>query len=195
MEFEEMQVIWDSQNNEPLFAINQAALHKKIQSKSAKVNRTLNMVDWVMIGANLLAGILLIVVNFIEDSKPFEYVLPLLYLFFIGVVVYRRLNRKQESVKFEPTIRGDLDHAIWQTDYLIRQGQSILIWYLLPIMTVAFITLALNSSWLWAIGMVVVVVPFTYFGSRWEIKKFYLPKKRELEALRQTLIEAEAPPK
>lgn len=195
MEFEEMKVIWDSQNNEPLFAINQGALHKTIQSKGAKVNRTLNIVDWVMMGVNLFVGLFLIAINVANDGEPFEFLLPILYLFFFGIVIYRRFSRRQESVKFEPTIRGDLDHAIWQTDYLIRQGQSILVWYLLPLMVAASIMLVLSSEWIWAIGLIVVVLPMSYFGSRWEINKFYMPKKRELEALRQTLIDAEASPK
>lgn len=192
MEFEEMKVIWDSQNNEPLYAIDQDALHKKIQSKGEKVNRTLNIVDWVMMGVNLFVGIFLIAINIANDSDPFDFLLPILYLFFFGIVIYRRFNRRQESVKFEPTIRGDLDHAIWQTDYLIRQGRSILVWYLFPLMAVASVTLVLNSDWIWALGLIAVVLPLSYFGSRWEINKFYMPKKRELEALRETLIDAEA---
>jgi hypothetical protein len=61
-------------------------------------------------------------------------------------------------------------------------------------MGVAFITLLINSGWLWAFGLLAVVVPVIYFGSRLEIEKFYLPKKRELEALRQTLVAVETPP-
>ncbi|CAN5476260.1 hypothetical protein BH18VER2_BH18VER2_14890 [soil metagenome] len=34
MEFAEMKVIWDSQNEEPLYAMNEAALHATVQRRT-----------------------------------------------------------------------------------------------------------------------------------------------------------------
>ena len=79
MEFEDMKLIWDSQNNEPLYAINQEALYRKIQSKGRSITRTLDIVDVMMIGVNLLVGIILIVDSLLENGAAYEFVLPVLY--------------------------------------------------------------------------------------------------------------------
>ena len=38
MEFDELKKIWDSQNNEVLYAINEKALHDRIRTKKGRLN-------------------------------------------------------------------------------------------------------------------------------------------------------------
>ena len=124
MEFDEMKLIWDSQNNEPMFAINQEALHNRIQDKGRSVASSLNKFDWLMIGMNLLVGIVLLVDTFREGGAGFEYVLPALYLLFFAYSIYRRYAHKQEVRQFAPTVLGDLDKALWRVNYLMRQNRK-----------------------------------------------------------------------
>jgi hypothetical protein len=191
MEFDEMKLIWDSQNNEPLYAINQEALNRKIQHKSKSVSRALDFVDVMMIAVNLLVGILLIVDNWLESGQTYEYVLPVLYLGFFVYALYRRFARKQEVIGFDETILGKLEKAIWQAEYLIKQSSSMMIWYMLPTLLVVNVTLFLNENGWMGLALTAVVLPLTYFGGRWEVQKFYMPKKRELEALREILLQAD----
>ena len=53
------------------------------------------------------------------------------------------------------------------------------------------VTLFLNGNGWMGLALTAVVLPLTYFGGRWEVQKFYMPKKRELEALRETLLQAD----
>jgi hypothetical protein len=191
MEFDEMKLIWDSQNNEPLYAINQEALNRKIQHKSKSVTRTLDFVDVMMIAVNFLVGILLIVDNWLESGQTYEYVLPVVYLGFFVYALYRRFARKQEVIGFDETILGKLGKAIWQAEYLIKQSSSMMIWYMLPTLLVVNVTLFLNENGWMGLALTAVVLPLTYFGGRWEVQKFYMPKKRELEALREILLQAD----
>lgn len=195
MEFEDMKLIWDSQNNEPLYAINQEVLHNRIQDKGKSVTRLINRFDLLMVGVNLLVGVILIVDAFRENGAAYEYVLPVLYIAFFFYSLYRRYARHQDSGVFEPTILGDLEKAIWQVDYLIKQTRDMIWWYLLPILLVAFTTILLNSNSyrgrVISIVGLVVAVPICYYGSRWEANKCYLPKKRELESLQEMLLQAE----
>lgn len=194
MEFDEMKLIWDSQNNEPLFAIDREALHRQIQHKEKSVSHTLDIIDVVMIAINLLVGIVLIVDTWVEGGALYEYVLPALYLAFFVYAIYRRFSRKQGAEEFDTTILGELNRSIWQADYLIKQSGSMPFWYLLPLMVVLNVTMFLNGKLWAALLLTVVVLPLAYFGGRWEVRKFYLPKKRELEALRETLLQAEEGP-
>ena len=52
MEFEEMKKIWDTQNNEPMYAINEAALHQRIR---AKRNRAKWNADFTEVGLVVIA--------------------------------------------------------------------------------------------------------------------------------------------
>jgi hypothetical protein len=191
MEFDEMKLIWDSQNNEPLFAINQEVLNRKIQHKSKSVSRALDIVDVMMILVNLVVGIILIVDTVQENGHLFEYVAAIVYLAFFAYALYRRFARRQEVKEFDATILAKLDQAIWESEYLIKQSSSMVFWYLVPIMLVANVTMILNSQTVWAVLLTMVVLPLAYFGGRWEVRKCHLPKKRELESLREILLQAE----
>lgn len=190
MEFEDMQLIWDSQNNERLYAINEDALFKEVQRKSNAISRKLNKIDLIMIGVNLVAGIALLIDSFLDNDAAYEYIVPIAYLAFFGLMIYRRITRRRRSAQFPPTMLGELEKGMWEIDYLIKQSRSMLWWYLLPIYLVISITAVFNGNWWIFILLMAIFFPLTYFGSRWEVGKFYAPKKRELEALKKTLVES-----
>ncbi len=191
MEFEDMQVIWNSQNNEKLYAINEAALYEKIKRKGKSVNRLLESSQLVMIGVNLLVGIFLMIDAWRDNGQGYEYILPAMYLAYsIGAVVFRLVRRK-EQVRFEETMLGELDKAIWQADYLIKQGYTLIKWYLFPLMLAASGSMLLNSKPFWALGTFIFMGAASYASHYWEIERCYVPKKRELEGLREKLVEPE----
>src|SRR5262249_12101966 len=61
MEFSEMKMIWDSQNEEPLYAMNEAALHSIVQQKNREWNRCLARCFAIEIGVGLVCGLLILV--------------------------------------------------------------------------------------------------------------------------------------
>ena len=191
MGFEELKTIWDSQNDEELYTINIEALHAQIKHKSKSVNYKLNIVERMMFVGNLIVGIILFVDALQDAEQAYHYILPAMYIFFsIIVVILRRVRRKEER-QFDLTIMGELDKAIWQINYLIKKARSMMVWYLLPLMAVLTATLLLDSKPLWALGTIAIVAPVSHFGGRWEINKWYLPKKYELESLRKKLSRSE----
>ncbi len=188
MEFEEMQVIWNSQNDEKLYAINEQALHDRIRRKGQSVNRLVGIFEWIMIVANLLVGVVLAVEAFYDQESLLYYVLPALYLAYGVFALVRRLTRRKAGERFAPTVLGELDKALWQINFLINQSRTIIVWYLLPIFLVASVYFLLNGKWLWALVLGLVIFPATFAGSRWEVNRYYVPKKRALESLRETLL-------
>ena len=193
MEFEEMQIIWNSQNDEKLFTINEAALHAYIKRKNKSVNFWLELFEWVMIGVNFIVGITLAVVTLTENELFYQYILlSAFYIAFSIFALIRRVRRRSEQVRFENTMLGELDKGIWQIDYLLRQGQSMMLWYIVPLVIIASITMYFTATPLWLVGLMLAIGPFSYFGMRWEARKWHLPKKRSLESLRETLVASEA---
>ncbi len=187
MEFEEMQVIWNAQNEERLYAIDETALAAQITRRSRWLDRKLTLIDWIMIGVNLGVGIVLLIDGLQGDDPVVQYLMPAAYLAFFVIAIARRLLRRQDEKQFEDTMLGELDRAIWRVDYLITQGRSLVLWYLLPLLLLFGIVAYRNEKLLWAVALFVILLPITYVAGRWEVNRFYLPKKRSLEALRDTL--------
>ncbi|MFZ0546596.1 MAG: hypothetical protein WAM60_14210, partial [Candidatus Promineifilaceae bacterium] len=184
--------IWDSQNNEKLFAINEAALHKRIQTKSRSVNHLLNFFEAGMVVVNLIVGVVLIADAIFDNGPNYQYLISVMYFGYSVYAVFRRMRRRKAEVRFDETIVGELDKAMWQLNYHIRQTRSIILWYVLPLTLVVTASFFLAGKPFWALFMLLALIPVSLLGPRWEVNKWYLPKKRELESLREALLAPEA---
>jgi positive regulator of sigma E activity len=188
MEFEEMQVIWDSQNSEKLYIIDEAALHKQIWKKSQSADRKVNMFEALLIVVNLTAAVVLVIEGVVDGGDIRNYVMGAFYGAFGIFGIVRRLRRRKEArQQFEPTIVGEIDKTIWQVNYLIDQSRSLIIYYLLPLIALFIIGDLVTGDFSWFSLLSLLLIPFSYFGGKWEVNKWYAPKKREMEALRATL--------
>jgi hypothetical protein len=192
MEFNEMQIIWNNQNEEKLFAINETAMYDKIKRKGKSITRKVNFVEWMMIAMNTILAIFLAVDAIQDNEQAYFYILPVMYFAYSVIGLFRRLKRQKGDVRFEPTLVGELDKAIWQINYLIKESQSMMIWYLMPLMLVAMGTLLIKSKSITIFTLIILlVIPLSYIGGKWEVNKFYKPKKKELEAFRDLLLAPE----
>ena len=63
MEFDEMKKIWDAQNNQPLYVMDENALYKRIQSKMNSLLHVTSTSELGLIVINLFTGIVLIARN------------------------------------------------------------------------------------------------------------------------------------
>lgn len=191
MEFEEMQVIWNNQNNEKLYAINESALYQSIKNKGKVVNRWLHQFEIILVSVNILVAAFLTIVAYINDSETIQYLLAAIYLGYAILSVFWWRRRKQEDVQFEKTMLGEIDKAIWQLNYIIKRTRQLIIWYLIPLgLFMVGMTLYQGQPWL-ALALVIVMGGAGFATDRWEVKRHYLPKKKSLEALRKTLVAAE----
>jgi len=165
--FEEMQSIWESQNDEKLFAVDDTALHAYIKRKGRTTRSLLELFEWIMIALNLLVGVAL-AVDFLSDhGSGYRLILPVTYLTFSAYALLRRLKRQANEVRFKPTLLGELDKAIWRIDYLIRQGQTMMTWYVLPLVFALSITMFYSQKSLWTLVPTLALIPLCYFGIRW----------------------------
>ena len=181
MEFKEMQIIWDNQNEEKLFAINEAAMYEQIKRKGKSITRKLDFVEMLMIGLNIVVGIALVADAINDNETGIAYILPVMYLAYAVIGLIRRLRRQKEAIQFEPTLVGELDKAISQIDYLIKEERSMIIWYLIPLVFVALVTLIIQSGRVTLLILAVLLaLPVGYYGGKWEINKIYMPKKTRI---------------
>ena len=191
MDFENLQVIWNSQNSEKMYAINESALYAYIQHKGRSINRLLSSFEIMMIGANLFAGIWLTAGSLGNNTPSPKFILSVFYLAFAVYGLIRPLIRRNEEQPFAHTLLGELDKAIWRIDYLMRQSRNMIMWYLLPLTFIVGCMSFFNIRLLPASGILLAATVATYFAHRWEFNKFHLPNKRNLEQLRNKLISQE----
>jgi hypothetical protein len=191
MEFTEMKIIWDSQNEEKLYAINESALYEQIKRKGKSVGQLLRRFDVVMIGVNVLVAVLLLVMARINDADTSDYLLSVVYLAYALVALGWRWSRRQEDIHFASTMLGELDKAIWQINYLIRRSRELIVVYMLPLTLLTGGKLLYEGEPLFALAIVFVMGSACFLTDRWDIKKCYLPQKQSLEALRATLAAEE----
>lgn len=184
-----MKILWDTQNEEKLYAINERALHEQIQRRGRSVDRTLQRYEWVMVGVNLLTAIILTVSAYVNNEETLLlYAISAAYLAYsLFFLILRRLRRRQDPDS-SLTMLGDLDKALWQLNYLVAQMRSMTFWYSLPLTIVMAGFLLVRANWGWALAIVVVMGAASYLSIKWEVNRCYLPQIHSLEALRAKLV-------
>ena len=70
MEFEEMRKIWDSQNNAPIYAIDESTLYKRIKSKGNRASRIANTNE---IGLTIIFVTVSILLHIIDRGSTYAY--------------------------------------------------------------------------------------------------------------------------
>lgn len=192
MNFEEMQALWAAQPGESLFAIDDAALRAAIQRKSRAARSLLGLFEWFMVGLNLLSGLWLIA-SLPPDAPGYLLILPATFIAFSLYSLSRSLQRQSAEARFSASLLGQLERAIAQLDTLIAQGRALTLRYTLPLALMIALTGFFTHKLGFALLFGLLLLPASYFGTRWEIRKWYLPKRRALESLRETLLARETP--
>jgi len=187
MEFDEMKKIWDTQNTQPPYVIDEKALQKRIQRK--KHSALVNISDWLsiigyLVSASLLAG-----------RHPFNpranIFLYLAAVWMFAIVVYlavSHIRRIRVSRRFDRSIHGDLDHAIYLISYQMRTS-LVLRWHLLPLGAIMIF-----SCWkigkLFLLSAVISAIVLVNAGAFYASVKSYSAnkrRKRKLQVLKEKL--------
>jgi hypothetical protein len=183
MEFDELQKIWDTQLDQPLYVINEQALHKRIIAKKYHVIHIAGFTEWLLIIVHTGVGIFLL--NTTRQGYFFGYILATWLFGSALYVLINRLRRIKDQQRFHRTLSGDLAHALATAGYQVRIAQ-IMRWNFLPIGMLMFLSLWETGKSIWLALFVAFVFILSFFVSRWELS-IYRNKKRELEVLQQKL--------
>lgn len=186
MEFDEIKKIWDTQNNELPYSINEKALHNSILSKKKQAHHITNISELVWIIANISTGCFILGINLFKQSgNIFMYMLS---AWMVGSALYilsSRIRRIRGAFRFDRSVRGDLNHAISIATYQIRLSQ-LGRWNIVPIGTLILLGVWGNDKSLWWIAGLVIFFVLTNYAAGWE-HNIYKARKRELETLQSKL--------
>lgn len=186
MEFDEMKKIWDSQNNQPLYVIDEAALQNRILSKKRQVRHISNISEWLLIIVNAGGAFAVFGVNVSNHSNSWWMYLLSVWMFVVACYTFlSRMYRMKGEHRFDRTMRGDLSHAIFVATYQVRLSK-LMQWNILPIAILVALGMWGTGKPLWITGSLILFFMLTAYASRWE-HRIYERKKRELESLRDKL--------
>lgn len=186
MEFDEIKKIWDAQNNQPLYVIDEKALHNRIQSKMKGVIRTANISEWGLIIINLFAaGVLLTLNSFTHAANIFMYIEAAWMFATVVYVVAHRSRRASSSRRFDRSINGDLDHAISIATYIVRLSR-IMNWNALPLGAIMIFS-GWEAGKLLKVAAVILVSYALAFYVGIKGDRVNVRRRRELQVLKEKL--------
>ncbi|HMG93895.1 MAG TPA: hypothetical protein VK589_27740 [Chryseolinea sp.] len=186
MEFDEIKKVWDSQNNEPIYGINEKALHNRILAKKSQAFHITNVSELLAVVANFGGGSFMLAFSLYKESTNIFLYLLAAWMFVTGVyVLISRVRRLKDEGTFDRTVLGDLRHAIAVATYQV-QLSFLLRWNIVPIGILVILSVwdGGRSVWL-AIGLIIFLFIANYFAG-WE-HNFYKSRRRELETLLEKL--------
>jgi hypothetical protein len=186
MEFDDMKKIWDKQNNQPLYVLDEAALHNRIDSKKRKTRHITNISELLSIVVNLTVGGMILGVTLYGSGNVYLYILAAWMLTVAAILAVIRVRRIGAQAKFDRSILGDLDHTLATASYQVRLS-GMLRWNVVPV--AVLITLGVWNSGK-GFGLAVGIVAFfaiTWYASGWE-HNYYKRRRREVEALKKMVL-------
>jgi len=187
MEFDEMKQIWDTQNDRPVYVIDEKAMQRYIQARKDRVLDIANSSELSLIAINLVAGAILLVINLRQSGANLFMYLESAWMFMtVGYVVVSRIRRVRAERQFDRSVHGDLDHAISLASYQVRLSRMIR-WNLLPMGAIM-----IGSGWeagkfLKVTAVILVSYVFAFYVGRKGLRASK-GRRRELDALKSDLL-------
>ncbi|HNP18649.1 MAG TPA: hypothetical protein PKL31_09465 [Fulvivirga sp.] len=190
MEFDELKKIWDTQNNQPMYAINEKALHRRVIAKKKSAGKIANWMEVILIGVNLVGGSMLLFGVLFKGKEDETFIYLLMAIMYVTplYLFYKRSKRKKFESQFERTMMGDLEHALSNASYSEVLSRTMQVYFaFIAILTLFSLWFDKDTSLIPMIGFALLFI-FTLYASTWE-HKIYVRKRRELEKLKKTLEE------
>ena len=210
MQFEDLQIIWNSQKNQTFYGVNEKGLHNLLRRKSKRFRRLIfrqHLQTYGSTSVMLVAGSGLL---FLNGSGVLERLDSCRVLFgreFVALLValvcwlqfafsvYLDNRRQKEREQCESTsLRDDLDKEINQIKYQIKTRSHIMLGFIPPYFGSAlWISVVFGVTGIsdWAlIPIVVVLIIALVFESRCQrrfLEREIVPVLAELETLREKL--------
>jgi hypothetical protein len=182
MEFDEIKKVWNSQTNEPVYIMNEAALHNRIKSKKMKAYHTANISELMAIISYFVAGGVLLITNYTKEPGSVALYLLSAWMVVSGVYFLRgRLKRIKGNQTFDRSMRGDLLYAISTATYQVRFSHLVR-WNVLPVGGLIVLSMLEGGKPIWVSLLILAFLAITIYASGWE-HNIYKARKKELDVL------------
>jgi len=185
MEFEEITKVWDQQNKQNLFVINEEAMHNRIRAKLKSATKLNDINDFGLIAISVLtAG----GVFYLKGNSTWNIFTAVALLGITVYIIVNRFKRKKRNKQFDLSMLGGLNHAIENVNFEVKRSKTFVLWFLLPTAIPSIINMineeASIGRWLLVIGAYILSIFVTQLG----LNRKLIPRRKNLETLRNQLI-------
>jgi hypothetical protein len=184
-----MKTLWDSENQNMMYAIDESVLHERVIKNNIKVRKMASLSEWTMFFAMFGLALIIIVEGLLDNEL---YQLPEgIILLGAAVYIYRdRQKRLKIHMHSGNSILDDVEKTIGMLNFHARRQRNFIWWFVTPltITTVihAIYTFSGKPWWLWPLSA--LSFGLSYWAIMREVRQKFLPKKEELESLRDLII-------
>ena len=204
MNFENLKVIWDSQADAPMYAVNEEGLHAVLRQNTAHFTRRMRrqrlqtyLASLMVIGP--ISFLLIVHFGWLNPLATTWDVLALFmaaaaWLYFGGRVFVGRKRQAERERHFTSSLLYEIDRDIAQVTYQIDARKQVILSFIPPhvgsllLVSVAF--RVASFAW-WAIVPVLVVLLVNLVlesrSERGLVDRELIPRQRELKLLRDKL--------
>ncbi len=193
MDFEQMKVIWNTQDERPMYAVDERTLHTAIRRRSRSFRGIITASHLAIMLTSFVLGVLFLAEPLATGASHHRMASGAILLLLGAAQSAALLRKRRGESRFAQSLLGDLDRAIWRVDEAIAWARALRRWYIPPFIAAVTIDVAfrtsLQSVLLWLLVLAILVVASR--SIEWELRSWHVPLKRRLEALRHTFIEQE----
>ncbi len=216
MEFAELKMIWDSQNEEPLYALNEGALHRVVQRRNEETRlRTARCYRMEIIIGFVCGTLMLVCAGALAFGKTAWSVMSWIKVpvspwdslalfvaaglwFFYSTYMSKAVRRQQQREEtYDSSLRGDLERGLSQIEFQLAMARRIVWWGLIPLWLAAalwvlvIIHLVAAPSWTYLLmgSLIIGTLVMVVAAKQCAITNRFEPRKRELESLRAKLAD------
>jgi hypothetical protein len=191
MKFEEIQVIWDSQREQEMYALDVDAMHRKIKRKARKVERSISFNEISIIVICAFVSLMSLREPVLEQTGYHRIFGSVVMLCVAGWMLMKRLARLKLRSQFDFTLTGDLDRAIAESKAHLLLARTFHLWFVLPAVSIVLVNTMAKSEFskevfvrLLGVSLgLVLSIALVKLG----IRCAQVPEHRNLQALRDTL--------
>lgn len=193
MDFNDMKKIWDEQNKQSLYAIDEQALHERVIKKKSKAAAVASRSEKAMIGSLIIASLIVWGATiYTGDLQLLPLVLSGFMITMAGLLYNKRIKRLKWQNTFDRSIAGDFDEAIANAEYQLQISKwSRNLFFVVAAATV-YDVFSITEWWksLITLGFFLVV----YRLAKWEYKTFYLSQRNNLVGMKEKFAAMNADP-
>ncbi|MFT7678323.1 MAG: hypothetical protein ACI8QC_002309 [Planctomycetota bacterium] len=190
MNFEEMQVIWDSQEEQPMYAFDLDAMHREVQRKAGRIERAVSVTELSMIALMFVVAGAHAADPVLDGTHTYKFFGSAVLLMVAAWMWGKRVRRLKGEVQYEASLRGDIDRSLSQVNYHLGLANGFRWWFLMPAALIFITDMSLADSGPTAMRILVAVgsIALAFGLASLEPRCVHLPNKRALESLKAKLL-------
>lgn len=168
MKFEDLQVIWKSQEERPVFTIDADVLRERLEASDRKMSRFFAYEEWFYIIMVAILGIMIISEPILEPHDYHQLPMGAGLLLLSAYLLIHRQRSKKQALDFDRSLVGTVDLSIYRLESYVRWVKRANLLYWLFMIVIGVVTFALHHDskpiWIWP--LMVLFWAFAYIALR-----------------------------